>query len=330
MASNDPDFERKAADIIGLYMNPPAHAAMFCIDEKTAIQALDPKDPVLPVSPDWAERHGFEYYRHGTLSLYAAFSTKRATYIRRRPSGHGGFRAGSLLEAGNLGNGIPLVGGFERPQQAAFRHWSGLKARINTGRAREISFMTPVRRDASITFVAIARLSYRKSPGKLLCQAFRRQHACDFVSVMPTNLYGPNDNIDLLSGHVLPAPLAKIDAAMADGRDTVEIWDSGRPHREFLHVDDLADAVVYLMKTWSEEHIGTGTDVTIAELAQLIADIVGFEGRFLFDRSKPDDTRRKLLDVGRLTALGWQPRISLEASIRQTYEWYRASRVGTR
>ena len=127
-----------------------------------------------------------------------------------------------------------------------------------------------------------------KITGLKLCQAYRRQHGCDFVSVMPTNLYGPNDNFDLLSGHVLPALLAKIDAAVADGRDTVEIWGSGRPHREFLHVDDLADAVVFLMKTWSEEepvNIGTGTDVTIAELAQLIADTVGFKGRFLFDPS---------------------------------------------
>ena len=120
---------------------------------------------------------------------------------------------------------------------------------------------------------------------------------------MPTNLYGPNDNFDLLSGHVLPALLAKIDAAVREGRDTVEIWGSGRPRREFLHVDDLADAVVFLMKTWSEDepiNIGTGTDVTIAELARLIADIVGFTGRFVLDASKPDGTPRKLLDVSKL------------------------------
>jgi GDP-L-fucose synthase len=146
---------------------------------------------------------------------------------------------------------------------------------------------------------------------------------------MPTNLYGPNDNFDLLSSHVLPALLAKIDAAVREGRDTVEIWGSGRPRREFLHVDDLADSVVLLMKTWSDEepiNIGTGTDVTIAELAQLIADVVGFTGRFVFDPSKPDGTPRKVLDVSKLTALGWCPRIDLEAGIRQTYEWYRTSR----
>jgi GDP-L-fucose synthase len=168
-----------------------------------------------------------------------------------------------------------------------------------------------------------------KIAGLKLCQAYRRQHGCDFVSVMPTNLYGPNDNFDLLSAHVLPALLAKIDAAVRDGRDTVEIWGSGRPRREFMHVDDLADAVIFLMKTWSDEepiNIGTGTDVTITDLARLIADVVGFRGQFVFDASKPDGTPRKLLDVTRLTALGWSPRIDLAAGIRQTYEWYRTFR----
>jgi GDP-L-fucose synthase len=150
---------------------------------------------------------------------------------------------------------------------------------------------------------------------------------------MPTNLYGPNDNFDLLSSHVLPALLAKIDAAVWEGRDAVEIWGSGRPRREFLHVDDLADAVVFLMKTWSDEeaiNIGTGTDVTIAELAGLIANVVGFTGHFVFDHSKPDGTPRKLLDVSKLTALGWRPRIDLETGIRQTNEWYIADRARER
>jgi GDP-L-fucose synthase len=167
-----------------------------------------------------------------------------------------------------------------------------------------------------------------KIAGLKLCQAYRRQHGCDFVSVMPTNLYGPNDNFDLLSSHVLPALLAKIGAAACEGRETVEIWGSGRPRREFLHVDDLADAVVFLLKNWSEEepiNIGTGVDITIAELARLIADIVGFGGRFVFDHSKPDGTPRKLLDCSKLAALGWRPRIELEAGIRQTYSWYRTA-----
>jgi len=167
-----------------------------------------------------------------------------------------------------------------------------------------------------------------KIAGLKLCQAYRRQHGCDFVSVMPTNLYGPNDNFDLLSSHVLPALVTKIDAAARQGYDAVEIWGSGRPRREFLHVDDLADAVVFLLQTWSDPepiNIGTGTDVTIAELARLIAGIIGFKGRFVFDPSKPDGSPRKLLDVSKLLALGWSPRIELEAGIRQTYEWYRSS-----
>jgi GDP-L-fucose synthase len=125
-----------------------------------------------------------------------------------------------------------------------------------------------------------------KIAGLKLCQAYRRQHGCDFVSVMPTNLYGPHDNFDLLSSHVLPALIAKIDAAVRQGHEAVEIWGSGRPRREFLHVDDLADAVVFLMKTWSEDepiNIGTGTDVTIADLARTIAEIVGFTGRLVFE-----------------------------------------------
>jgi GDP-L-fucose synthase len=167
-----------------------------------------------------------------------------------------------------------------------------------------------------------------KIAGLKLCQAYRRQHGCDFVSVMPTNLYGPHDNFDLLSSHVLPALIAKIDTAVRQGHAAVEIWGSGRPRREFLHVDDLADAVVFLMKTWSGDepiNIGTGTDITIADLAQVIAEVVSFTGRFLFDGSKPDGTPRKLLDVSKLTELGWQPRIGLDAGIRQTYDWYRAS-----
>jgi GDP-L-fucose synthase len=167
-----------------------------------------------------------------------------------------------------------------------------------------------------------------KIAGLKLCQAYRRQHGCDFVSVMPTNLYGPNDNFDPLSSHVLAALLAKIHAAVRDGRDSVEIWGSGKPRREFLHVDDLADAAVFVMKTWSGEepiNVGTGTDITIAELARLIADVLGFKGRFTFDPSKPDGTPRKLLNVSKLTALGWCPRIDLKAGIHQTYQWYRTS-----
>jgi GDP-L-fucose synthase len=169
-----------------------------------------------------------------------------------------------------------------------------------------------------------------KIAGLKLCQAYRRQYGSDFVSVMPTNLYGPNDNFELMSSNVLTALLSKIESATRDGHNTVEIWGSGQPRREFLHVDDVADACVFLMKTWSDEapvNIGTGEDITIADLARLIAEIVGYSGDFAFDGSKPDGTPRKLLDVSKLTALGWRPRIELKAGIRQTYDWYRTSRA---
>ena len=164
-----------------------------------------------------------------------------------------------------------------------------------------------------------------KIAGLKLCEAYRRQHGRDFVSVMPTNLYGPGDNFDPLSSHVLPALLRRISEAAQAGRATVEIWGSGEPRREFLHVDDLADAAVFLMRNWSEDqhiNIGCGSDVSIAELARLIARIVGFDGDFVFDRSKPDGTPRKLVDVAKLTALGWRPRIDLEPGIRDVYRWY--------
>ncbi|MFO1061483.1 MAG: GDP-L-fucose synthase [Dongiaceae bacterium] len=169
-----------------------------------------------------------------------------------------------------------------------------------------------------------------KIAGIKLAQAYRRQHGCDFIAAMPTNLYGPEDNFDLLSSHVVPALLVKIDRARASGAETVEIWGSGRPRREFMHVDDAADALVHLLQHYSgHEHVnvGTGTDLTIAELAETIARVVGYQGRFAYDPSKPDGTPRKLLDVGRLAALGWRARIGLEDGLRQTYDWYKAHRA---
>src|SRR6516164_2775296 len=169
-----------------------------------------------------------------------------------------------------------------------------------------------------------------KIAGLKLCQAYRRQYGCDFVSVMPTNLYGPNDNFDPLTSHVLAALIVKIDDAVRCGHDRVVIWGTGTPRREFLHVDDLADAAVFLIKNWSsDEHIniGTGQDLSVAELARTIARIIGFEGNFVFDPSKPDGTPRKLLDVAKLNALGWRYRTDLESGIRQTYDWYRREKV---
>jgi GDP-L-fucose synthase len=167
---------------------------------------------------------------------------------------------------------------------------------------------------------AIAKIS-----GIMLCQAYRRQHECDFISAMPTNLYGPNDNFDLSSGHVLPALLVKAHDAKQNRSRNFELWGTGSPRREFLHVSDLADAIVYLLQFYSgEQHVnvGFGSDLTIFELAHLIKDIVGFEGDIVFDRTKPDGTPRKLLDSSLITSMGWAPRVDLEAGLRSTYNWF--------
>jgi GDP-L-fucose synthase len=164
-----------------------------------------------------------------------------------------------------------------------------------------------------------------KIAGIKLCQAYRRQYGDDYVSAMPTNLYGPNDNFDLTSSHVLPALIRKFHDAKAHGHAEVCVWGSGRPRREFLHVDDLADACVHLMRHYSEaEHInvGTGQDLSIRELAETVRDIVHPHASIAFDASKPDGTPRKLLDVRRLHALGWRHRIELRAGIAETYRWF--------
>jgi len=164
-----------------------------------------------------------------------------------------------------------------------------------------------------------------KIAGIKLCQAFRRQYGFDAISLMPTNLYGPGDNFNLEGSHVLPALLRKFHEAKLAGNPAVTVWGTGSPRREFLHVDDLAEACLFLMATYSGEEIinvGCGQDLTIRELAELIRKVVGFAGELAFDASKPDGTPRKLLDVSRITALGWQPRISLEDGVRETYRWY--------
>ena len=167
-----------------------------------------------------------------------------------------------------------------------------------------------------------------KIAGIKLCQSYRRQYGCNYISAMPTNLYGPNDNFDLTSSHVLPALIRKFDDARQEGVDEVEVWGSGTPYREFLHVDDLADACVHLMDHYDgEEHVnvGTGEDLTIRDLAETIRDVVHPSATIRFDPSRPDGMPRKQLDVSKLHGLGWQHRIALDDGIRSTYEWYQAN-----
>jgi GDP-L-fucose synthase len=158
-----------------------------------------------------------------------------------------------------------------------------------------------------------------------LGKMYRRQFGMDVISLMPANLYGPGDNFDPVNGHVLASMLRKVHEASVTGSPTVEVWGTGTPRREFLHADDLADAAVFALREYTgEQHlnVGTGKDVTIRELAQLIADVVGWSGELVFDTSKPDGTPRKLLDVSRLSALGWEARIDLRDGIERAYRWY--------
>jgi GDP-L-fucose synthase len=164
-----------------------------------------------------------------------------------------------------------------------------------------------------------------KIAGLKLCQAYRREFGFDAISAMPTNLYGPGDNFDLRNSHVLPALMRKCHEAKEQHASAIEVWGSGTPRREFLHVDDLAAGCVYLMQHYADEspiNVGWGEDISIAELAQLIADTVGFRGALKFDPTKPDGAPRKLLDTTRLTALGWRPEIRLRAGLASTYDWY--------
>jgi GDP-L-fucose synthase len=186
----------------------------------------------------------------------------------------------------------------------------------------------PLTEDALLTgpleptnqWYAIAKIS-----GIMLCRAYRRQYGCDYISAMPTNLYGPGDNFDLQQSHMVPALLAKAHAIKTKGGGELEVWGTGAPRRELMYVDDCADAIVFLLKNYSgEEHIniGIGSDYTVREIAEQVARTVGISPNLRFDRSKPDGTPQKLLDTSRLRNMGWMPPTSLERGLRQTYDWY--------
>jgi GDP-L-fucose synthase len=192
----------------------------------------------------------------------------------------------------------------------------------------------PITEDALLTgpleptneWYAVAKIA-----GIKLCQAYRRQHGRDFISAMPTNLYGPGDNFDLTSSHVIPALIRKTHEAKASGASAMTIWGTGTPRREFLHVDDCASALVFLLKNYSGDchvNVGSGTDITIDELARLVMEAVGFSGILEHDTSKPDGTPRKLMSNEKLTAMGWTPRIALKQGLETTYRWFVEHRLG--
>jgi GDP-L-fucose synthase len=164
-----------------------------------------------------------------------------------------------------------------------------------------------------------------KIAGIKMCEAYRKQYGCDYISAQPNNLYGPGDNFDLESSHVIPAIMNKAHIAKSNGDKTLPIWGTGKVFREFLHVDDCADALVHLIKHYSGAihiNMGTGEEVTIGDLAQIIADVVGFEGELEFDTSKPDGSPRKLLDPSRMKALNWSSTINLKDGLASTYQWF--------
>ena len=186
----------------------------------------------------------------------------------------------------------------------------------------------PIGEDALLTgpleptneWYAIAKIA-----GIKLCQAYRRQYGCNYVSLMPTNLYGPGDSFDAANAHVIPALMRRMHEARASGAGAVTVWGSGRPRREFLHVDDLADAALHLMEVYAAEepiNVGAGRDIAVAELAEIIREVTGFAGALEYDRSKPDGTPRKLLDVSRLARLGWRAKIGLREGLEDTYRWF--------
>ena len=211
---------------------------------------------------------------------------------------------------------------------AAYRY--GVKKLLFTGSSCIYPKMAPqpLREEHLLTgpleptneWYAIAKIA-----GIKLCQAYRRQYGFAAISAMPTNLYGPGDNFNLQTSHVLPALLRKFHEAQAAGAPAVKVWGTGTPRREFLHVDDLADALVFLMERYDQEEIinvGTGEDLTIRELCEMVREVVGYGGKIEFDPAMPDGTPRKVMDVSRLRSLGWAPRISLRQGIESTYRWY--------
>jgi len=237
----------------------------------------------------------------------------------------GGIQANSrypvdfLLENLEIQNNL-FAGSFAaQVKKVLFLGSSCIYPKLATQPMREESLLTGALEPTNEPY-AIAKIA-----GVKLGQAYARQYGANYISAMPTNLYGPGDNFDLQNSHVLPALLRKAHEAKLSGADHLVVWGSGEPRREFLHSDDLGDALYFLLENYDSPdiiNVGFGTDVTIRELAGLVQTVVGFRGELVFDRTKPDGTPRKLMDSSRLHGLGWRPRIDLESGIRQTYEWY--------
>jgi len=258
-------------------------------------------------------------------AVAAFFAAERPEYVFHAAGRVGGIHANSSLPADFIRDNLLMAANVV---DAAWR--SGVRKLVFLGSSCIYPKLAPqpLREEYLLTgaleptneWYAMAKLA-----GLKMCQAYRRQYGFSAISLLPTNLYGPGDNFDLETAHVLPALMRKIHEARVAGADHVTIWGSGAPRREFMHVDDLADACLFLMQHYDGAepiNVGCGQDLTIREVAHILARVIGFEGRFEFDGSKPDGTPRKVLDVSRLAALGWRAGIELEAGVAATYAWY--------
>lgn len=258
-------------------------------------------------------------------AVEAFFAAERPEYVFLAAAKVGGIQANDSYPAEFIHDNLAIQTSVIH---AAWRH--GVKKLLFLGSSCIYPRLAPqpIREDSLLTgpleptneWYAIAKIAGLKQ-----CQAYRRQYGFSAISLMPTNLYGPGDNFDLASSHVLPALIRKFHEARERGDPMVTVWGSGTPRREFLHVDDLADAALFLMQSYDDEaivNVGVGEDLTIRALAELVREVVGYPGEIAYDTSKPDGTPRKLLDVHRLHALGWRARIPLREGIAGTYAWY--------
>jgi GDP-L-fucose synthase len=262
-------------------------------------------------------------------AVRAFFAAHRPEYVVLAAAKVGGIHANNTAPADFIQQNLLIQANVI---DAAYRHGARKLLFLGSSCIYPRLAPQPISEDALLTgpleptneWYAIAKIAGLKT-----CQAYRRQYGFDAIAAMPTNLYGPGDNFDLQTSHVMPALIRKFHEAKLRNDPRVVVWGSGTPRREFLHVDDLADALLFLLEQYSDErliNVGTGTDLTIGELAKLVSNVVGFQGELEFDASKPDGTPRKQLNVSRLTALGWAARTPLATGIAATYAWFLQSK----
>jgi len=258
-------------------------------------------------------------------SVNQFFATERPEYVFLAAAKVGGILANNTYSAQFIYNNLMIeanvihAGYRYGVKKLLFLGSSCIYPRLAPQPLKEEYLLTGELEPTNETY-AIAKIA-----GIKMCQAYNKQYKTNFISVMPTNLYGPNDNFDLASSHVLPALIRKFHEAKINEQPSVEIWGTGKPRREFLHVDDLAEACIFLMDHYDRTepiNVGTGIDITITELATLIAKVVGYAGQIRYKTDMPDGTMRKVLDLAKITLLGWEPKISLADGIASTYQWY--------